>query len=73
MRDIKMSCFDLGLEKVSSKDFYAHLLSAMAQPGPGDLGRVGHLGNSATPVSDVLFPQNVDFFLRIPKNGGLFL
>lgn len=55
------------LERVGSKDSWAHLLSALAEPGPGDLG-VGDLRNSATPVSTVCFtsPQ-MDLFSKSPR------
>lgn len=55
-------------------DSWAHLLSELAKPRPGDLG-VGDLGDGATPVSTVCCtsPRMDPFFLRVLENGESFL
>lgn len=57
---------------MGSQDSWAHLLSAPAQPGPGDLG-VGDLGDGATPVSTVCFtsPKMDLFFSKSPREWGI--
>lgn len=58
---------------MGSKDSWAHLLSALAQPRPWDL-EFGDLGDSATPVSPqfILLPQKWIFFSKSQRMGNCF-
>lgn len=74
MRDMEPVLYQSRLEGGRSKDSQAHLLSALAQTWPEDLG-VCDLGDGAILVSTICFasPKWIFFFLRVPENGELFL
>lgn len=57
---------------MDSKNSQAHLLSALTQTRPEDLG-VGDLGDGATLVSTVCFtsPKWTFFFSKSPRDWGI--
>lgn len=73
MGDMEPVLYQSRLEGSGSKDSQAHLLSALAQTRPEDLGLV--IWGTVLYSSPLLFcfPKMDLFFLRVPENGELFL
>lgn len=73
MGDMEPVLYQSRLESSELKDSQAHLLSALAQTRPEDLGLVIWGTVLYSSPLFVLLPQNGPFFLRVPENEELFL